>query len=309
MDIAVPSRFACLKIEDEDSRPRNDNVKKTQEVKRTKRPTSTKGASQSASSTSVNASQRKTVAEKIKSAPSTKKQKKIQQSVDKNWEEWQKKDSKFVNDVFEEQMQSAILQSKLEFEQQKKTGPAKQEVEQSQGKKKKGKTMSLDQFLDKNNIESTKNNVKPKKPKDFFQEVYKGVSVILTNEQVEQNRKDRQDVVDDVMSLAQCQEKLDNERIKNVRLEKELEEAKKEIASVKKRNATLCSMLSQGEMKDKAQVLLELERLTTVKEELTEEVTNLHKLLEQERSNKISQTNQAESHGKYSKDKSKKKKH
>lgn len=37
-------------------------------------------------------------------------------------------------------------------------------------------------------------------------------------------------------------------------------------------------------MKDKAQVLLELEKLTRVKEELTEEVTRLHKLLEQERS-------------------------
>lgn len=37
-------------------------------------------------------------------------------------------------------------------------------------------------------------------------------------------------------------------------------------------------------MKDKSEVLLELEKLTTMKEELTEEVTRLHKLLEQERS-------------------------
>lgn len=37
-------------------------------------------------------------------------------------------------------------------------------------------------------------------------------------------------------------------------------------------------------MKDKAAVLLELEKLTTMKEELTEEVSRLHKLLEQERS-------------------------
>lgn len=37
-------------------------------------------------------------------------------------------------------------------------------------------------------------------------------------------------------------------------------------------------------MKDKAGVLLELEKLTRVKEELTEEVTRLHELLEQERS-------------------------
>lgn len=37
-------------------------------------------------------------------------------------------------------------------------------------------------------------------------------------------------------------------------------------------------------MKDKAEVLLELEKLTRVKEELTEELTRLNKLLEQERS-------------------------
>lgn len=41
-------------------------------------------------------------------------------------------------------------------------------------------------------------------------------------------------------------------------------------------------------MKDKAGILLELERLNSVKDELTEEVANLHKLLEQERSRSAS---------------------
>lgn len=50
-------------------------------------------------------------------------------------------------------------------------------------------------------------------------------------------------------------------------------------------------------MKDKAAVLLELEKLTTMKEELTEEVARLHKLLEQERSStKTNLTNIAENH-------------
>lgn len=57
-------------------------------------------------------------------------------------------------------------------------------------------------------------------------------------------------------------------------------------------------------MKDKAEVLLELERLTLVKEELTEEVGNLHKLLEQERSNKNTQhTNSSENNLKHGKEK------
>lgn len=51
-------------------------------------------------------------------------------------------------------------------------------------------------------------------------------------------------------------------------------------------------------MKDKAAILLELEKLTTVKEELSEEVAKLHKLLEQERSStKVNSTNNSsESH-------------
>lgn len=53
-------------------------------------------------------------------------------------------------------MQNAILQSKLEFEQQKKNVVIKTEPEQSQGKKKKGKTMSLDQFLETNKEQESK---------------------------------------------------------------------------------------------------------------------------------------------------------
>lgn len=51
-------------------------------------------------------------------------------------------------------------------------------------------------------------------------------------------------------------------------------------------------------VKDKAAVLLELEKLTTMKEELTEEVARLHKLLEQERSSTkvISSSTISESH-------------
>lgn len=43
-------------------------------------------------------------------------------------------------------------------------------------------------------------------------------------------------------------------------------------------------------VKDKADVLMELERLNGVKNELTEEVTRLHALLEQERSKVASLT-------------------
>ncbi|XP_050303965.1 G kinase-anchoring protein 1-like isoform X2 [Anthonomus grandis grandis] len=285
MNIGVPSRFACLKIEDDDFRQGGGSKKKTEGKK-----SSSASSAKATNKNGTNAVQKKAngVTEKPKS--SSKKNKKQKENQDKNWEEWQKKDSKFVNEIYEQQMQSAILQSKLEFENQKKNVIV---TEPSQGKKKKSKTMSLDQFLETNKeSEQKEESASLKSDRDFFQEVKESVKKTLTKEKVEQNRKKRQEQFEEVISLAQCQEKLEFEREKNAQLMRELEEAKKEITVVKQRNTTLCSMLREGEMKDKAEVLKELERLTLVKEELTEEVANLHKLLEQERSNKpISNSN------------------
>nr|XP_033783492.1 G kinase-anchoring protein 1 isoform X2 [Geotrypetes seraphini] len=53
---------------------------------------------------------------------------------------------------------------------------------------------------------------------------------------------------------------------------------------VKARNAQLLKMLQEGEMKDKADILLQVDELLTIKNELTLQVTALHVALEQEKS-------------------------
>ncbi|XP_063311070.1 G kinase-anchoring protein 1 isoform X2 [Pelobates fuscus] len=53
---------------------------------------------------------------------------------------------------------------------------------------------------------------------------------------------------------------------------------------VKARNAQLLKMLQEGEMKDKAEILLQVDELLSIKNELTSQVTALHVALEQERS-------------------------
>uniref|UniRef100_A0A8C5M3V7 G kinase-anchoring protein 1 n=1 Tax=Leptobrachium leishanense TaxID=445787 RepID=A0A8C5M3V7_9ANUR len=53
---------------------------------------------------------------------------------------------------------------------------------------------------------------------------------------------------------------------------------------VKARNAQLLKMLQEGEMKDKAEILLQVDELLSIKTELTSQVTALHVALEQERS-------------------------
>ncbi|ENN81967.1 G kinase-anchoring protein 1 [Dendroctonus ponderosae] len=308
MNIAVPSRFACLKIEDDDFRPASHSSKQKSANK------SNKKANDAAKNSAVNGSKKKQSnnADVGKPKSSSKKPKKPKEEHEKNWEEWQKKDDKFVNDVFEEEMQNAMLQSKLEFEQQKSIVVV--QIDREQNKKKKRKTtMSLDQFLDKNKEPNNKEEAAaPKQPeKDFFVEMLEQNQKVITKERVEQDRKQREKVFNEVVSLAHCQEQLEAERAKNQVLEKELKEARNEIALVKLRNTSLCSMLGQGEMKDKAQVLAELRKLTMVKEELTEEVAHLHALLEQERSNKNPQSysGQTENNTKHGKEKIKKKKH
>lgn len=70
----------------------------------------------------------------------------------KQWEEWKQKDDEFVNGNFEQDLQSAILLSKLEYESKKDTVKRSEKENEKKGdKKKKTKTMSLDQFLGANN--------------------------------------------------------------------------------------------------------------------------------------------------------------
>ncbi|KAJ8932941.1 hypothetical protein NQ314_014320 [Rhamnusium bicolor] len=323
MDISVPSRFSCLKIEDEDFRPVANRSTKKKQDKQTKKndvtvvTTSSKKPSLPKpvkfsitwlaylliSIFFVRVTPRLMVLQKRNKAKG--------KQHDKQWEEWKKKDDEFVNDNFEQDLQCAILQSKLDFEHQKKNSVSVIVTTQDKSKKKKTKTMSLDQFLEDGNQGAAKeeSDVSQKDEGNFFENVLVSAKQEIKRERVEEKRRERANNIEEVITLAQCQEKLEKEKAKNQLLREELEEAKKEIALVKKRNTTLCSMLSQGEMKDKAAVLLDLERLTTVKEELTEEVTRLHKLLEQERSSTKANVNGvSESHNSKHKDKNKKKK-
>lgn len=77
---------------------------------------------------------------------------------DKQWEEWKKKDDELVNDHYQQDLQCAILQSKLEFEQKKRNPPVVQITEVSSLKKKKSKTMSLDEFLEQRTVNENGTN-------------------------------------------------------------------------------------------------------------------------------------------------------
>uniref|UniRef100_H2ZC60 G kinase-anchoring protein 1 n=1 Tax=Ciona savignyi TaxID=51511 RepID=H2ZC60_CIOSA len=73
-------------------------------------------------------------------------------------------------------------------------------------------------------------------------------------------------------------------------LEKENETLKTQCKTVKKRNQQLLVILQQGEMKGKAEMLIEIEKLNNIRDDLTTEVAELHEMLEKERS-KVSKLN------------------
>jgi len=178
--------------------------------------------------------------------------------------------------------------------------------------------MSLEQFLSSgsrkndncaNNTDANSKCESDSTDDNFFEKVQLEAKKELNKEQISEKRKKREVNIDEVISLAQCQEKLEQERTKNFALQLELDKAKTEITAVKGRNKTLCGILGHGEMKDKADVLLELEKLYIEKNELMDEVSKLHVLLEQERSKVAALTSESHNtHNNKHKDKKRKQK-
>ncbi|XP_072038901.1 G kinase-anchoring protein 1-like [Amphiura filiformis] len=295
------------------------------------------------------------------------------------WEQWKVQDQGYVENQYETDLQKAILQSKLEFEQQKlfydeirqgssikpetlhvspqepssphkqppllqpqqpllpphsqlqpghkpkslyqrmdqledfdtlhvEPEPSPSSVESPPGaatgskkeKKKQGKSkqhaMSLQEFQTagssaENGVSGGDSANLPKKSpsgseedKHFFDKIDQDVASILSKDQIKKARKQNEKFVAEHARRVQYEDQLEQKDKVISGLKEVIEKVKKELAQVKKRNKQLCFILAQGEMKDKADVLKQVEDLTSVKDELTIEVAELHGSLEQERS-------------------------
>ncbi|XP_033946707.1 G kinase-anchoring protein 1 isoform X3 [Pseudochaenichthys georgianus] len=232
------------------------------------------------------------------------------------WQQWKQKDEQITSELYEADLEKALILSKLDFEQQKpsnntnasspkarvgKDGGGKKDKKKNQQVKDK-KTVSLQDFQADGSAEHL--NKKQEK------EDASVANVVLGNGQEERffNK-----VEDDVTRIVQQEKRrelftsqgqevitsTDHEpdpRAEQLKydLEKkdeEIEKLKKNITQwegkykeVKARNSQLLKMLQQGEMKDKAELLLQVEELLHIKEELSSQVSSLHAALEQERS-------------------------
>ncbi|XP_038625906.1 G kinase-anchoring protein 1 isoform X1 [Tachyglossus aculeatus] len=188
----------------------------------------------------------------------------VKGSLEENWNEWRQRDEQFTSEMFEADLEKALLLSKLDYEEHKKEyknvenasllpkGVNKKEKKKSHQGKDKPLKVSLKDFQSEANIDHLSKKSEELALKDGRMERLK----------LDLEKKD-----------AEIQ------KLQNVITQWEVK-----YKEVKSRNTQLLKMLQEGEMKDKAEILFQIDESQSIKNELTLQVSALHAALEQERS-------------------------
>ncbi|XP_010585789.1 G kinase-anchoring protein 1 isoform X2 [Loxodonta africana] len=182
-------------------------------------------------------------------------------SREENWQEWRQRDEQLTSEMFEADLEKALLLSKLEYEEHKK------EYENSEYASAQSKGMNK---KDKKKNQQGKDKPLTVSLKDFQSEDHvskKSEEVVLKDGRIER------------LKLELERKDAEIQKLKNV-----ITQWEGKYKEVKARNAQLLKMLQEGEMKDKAEILLQVDESQSIKNELTVQVTSLHAALEQERS-------------------------
>ncbi|XP_054288664.1 G kinase-anchoring protein 1-like [Macrosteles quadrilineatus] len=295
------SRFAILPIDDDGDTSRRITAKmiKKNEQFKTQNNTGIKKPEQAKKKQTGKKNQDSQGSTANKAKPKSENKKK---KPEDQWQQWKEKDAQFVDCHYENELQQAILQSKLDYEENKEhydqMKKAAEEEKKATGSKKnkksnKAQPMSLSQF----NQLGVENQVEEAGPAgdhlvngnqnpdpEFFNRIKSEAKKALQTEKAEEERKARQPLIDEIISANQFKDRLEKCQEEIERLKNENSSLHDELMNVKNRNKKLCQLLLQGEMKDKAEVLVEVHDLERVKNELSNEVSRLVALLEQEKS-------------------------
>uniref|UniRef100_A0A8C8AEJ1 G kinase anchoring protein 1 n=1 Tax=Otus sunia TaxID=257818 RepID=A0A8C8AEJ1_9STRI len=218
---------------------------------------------------------------------------------------------KLTSEMFEADLEKALLLSKLEYEEHKKeyenvesTSPQSKSVNKKKNQQGKDKplTVSLKDFQSDSNIGMPYHTIRELNSSQsslhdggFFNRLEDDVHRILEREKRSVQLTDYGET-DNCTSHEQNQESvLKDGKTEQLKLELEKKDAEIEqlknivtqweakYKEVKARNAQLLKM-HEGEIKDKAEILLQVDESQIIKNELTVQVTILHAALERERS-------------------------
>ncbi|XP_042907052.1 G kinase-anchoring protein 1 isoform X2 [Parasteatoda tepidariorum] len=292
MAVACASRFSVLKLEDDDV---SESLDKKQNVSSQSNclPGKSKGNSKTNANDSKSKSKKKKkssneVSELQNLAFGTHKSKhksgsgnmKVVNASQKQWEEWKQKDSEVYDAIQRESENKNSNKKKKKNNQKKEKG-----------------TMSLDEFQ---SLESYQNapgsfhkasdlddfEILVKQPVveecNFFDKIEEDAEKIITKEQKQEQYKINP--VIESARLLQYQEDMRKKDEEIATLNESVQKLKEELKNVKSRNKKLYQILESGEMREKAEILVQIDQLTSVKDELTDQLSEYHTALEQERS-------------------------
>ncbi|XP_065671127.1 G kinase-anchoring protein 1 isoform X2 [Hydra vulgaris] len=239
-------------------------------------------------------------------------------NVNPDWEYWKEKDKEFVVDQFQKDLQTALHLSEIEIQNIKPVPmkakkknktmsldefsnisfttetPLKQplptrtilngycpvEVDPHYFEREIIQAPEVVQAPDQTSINTTNNTNKKKKNKKPAH-----VASVLPDLHFEEKIEDKNDVPSIDKTLYDfLRNELHTKDEEIARLNNTIETFKEELNEVKRRNKQLCFILGEGEMKEKYEILLQVEQLTVVKNELSEQLAEMHVALEQERS-------------------------
>ncbi|XP_040819255.1 G kinase-anchoring protein 1 [Ochotona curzoniae] len=234
------------------------------------------------------------------------------ESREENWQEWRQKDEQITSEMFEADLEKALLLSKLEYEEHKKEYENaenvstqskvmnKKDKKRNQQGKDKPLTVSLKDFQSEDHINKKTEELSTSQTLShdggFFNRLEDDVHKILIREKrreqlSEYNGTDNgttpehnQEVVLKDGRIERLKLELERKDVEIQKLKTVITQWEAKYKEVKARNAQLLKMLQEGEMKDKAEILLQVDESQSIKNELTIQVTSLHAALEQERS-------------------------
>ncbi|XP_022665072.1 G kinase-anchoring protein 1-like isoform X1 [Varroa destructor] len=213
--------------------------------------------------------------------------------------QWKKRDEELVDDLFEKELQEALLQSRLEQEGQKQQPSPGPTVNGDQGlaNRRSRVTLSLAEFHEKFAEEPaalqpsreplSKLLAQMKQQEEEEQalrrQAAREAAAILTREKVADEVRERAQQPR-VVPQEEYDRMLEMKKKQIEHMAKVLNQTHKEMAVLQEQNADLEFMVSKGEMRKKVELIREVEELRLVKDELTDQIAQLHVSLEQEKS-------------------------
>uniref|UniRef100_A0A8C5S147 G kinase anchoring protein 1 n=1 Tax=Laticauda laticaudata TaxID=8630 RepID=A0A8C5S147_LATLA len=235
-------------------------------------------------------------------------------SQEEDWQQWRQRDEQLTSEMFEADLEKALLLSKLEYEEHRKEYERvenaslppkaihkKEKRKIHQGKDKPLK-VSLKDFQSDSNIDHfPKRQEELNSPHtllndgEFFNRLEDDMHKILNKEKrrepITDYGIDNSTFCDRTQGIFLKDGRLERSKLELEKKDAEIQQLKSVISQweakykeVKARNAQLLKMLQEGEMKDKAEILLQVDESQSIKNELTLQVASLHGALEQERS-------------------------